>query len=68
LVVDHFFHDEVAAMVAKIGPTTADFIGTWQSSVSRVMDRLEGEKKLSEYTLVADNWNKHGPPKEIQMR
>ena len=68
MVVDHLFHDEVEARVVKLAPSSANWIGTWQESVSAVLGRLADEGKLAEYSLIAENWNKNGPPKEVQVR
>jgi len=68
LVVDHLFHDEIEKEVNELKPKPEDWIGVWQSTVTTIKNRLEAEGKLPEYQAIADQWNKVGPPKEIQMR
>jgi len=68
LVVDHFFHTRIEERVAEIGPAAANFIGTWQKTVSTVIAELTASGEISKYDVIADNWNKNGPPKEVQMQ
>lgn len=68
LVVDHFFHEEIERAVAKVGPSSSEWIGAWQTALTSVVDRLEQEKKLTDYQMMAEKWNTTGPPEDIKKR
>ena len=66
-MVDHLFHEEINEAVKKLAPSSSEWIGVWQSTLTGIIDKLETEGRLSEYQLTAERWNKTGPPKELQL-
>jgi len=68
VVAAHFHHDEIEEMVkTHEGLTSNQRITQWALCLTEVVKGL-GDEKIAEYAVLAEQWNKSGPPKEVRMR
>lgn len=65
LVVDYLCHDEIKEIVSKSGDSAG--IGVWSTAVTEMFNSLSDDKKM-EYTLIAEEWRKRGPPLEVKRQ
>jgi hypothetical protein len=68
LVAAHFFHDKVEEAVNKLGPLDPHKrIAKWAVALSEVIKDLAPEE-LAKFRVLADKWNKEGPPKDVRRK
>jgi hypothetical protein len=48
-------------------PGTSDYLHAYPGAVTEVLNQLSEERK-DEYRKLAMEWNKAGPPREVQLK
>jgi hypothetical protein len=68
LVINHTFHDKIEEMVNQLGPLDPrERITQWAIALSEVCKSLD-DAEVARYGVIAEKWNKEGPPKDIQRK
>ena len=68
LVFDHQCHDKIEEAVAASGITDPHLrIAAWSKTVTDKYNNLPTEEK-AQYVVIAEQWNKEGPPLELKRQ